>query len=83
MGDLDQGPVACEDDRFDHAILDLLLHDQPGRLWAEAELVRELGSRLAVEDALARLYGVGLIHRLREGFVFATRAAFRSHHLAA
>ncbi len=75
--------VREDDDKFDLAVLDLLLHDRSSGPWAIEELVREIGDRVAVEDALARLYGAGLVHRLQEGFVFATRAAVRATQLAA
>lgn len=74
---------AREDEKFDHAVLDLLLHEDAAGPWAHEELVREIGDRVAVEDALARLYGAGLIHRLGDGFVFPTRAAVRASQLAA
>jgi hypothetical protein len=75
-------PLARDDDKFDQAILGLLLHERPSRPWAEEELVREVGDRIAVDDSLARLYGAGLIHRLDQGFVFPTRAALRADQLA-
>jgi hypothetical protein len=72
--------VAEDDDRIDFAILHLLLGDDVQRPWAVDEVAREIGDPLAVTDALARLYGAGLVHRL-EGFVFATRPALRSGQL--
>jgi hypothetical protein len=75
--------VGNDDERIDHAILGLLLHGQAVGPWAEDELVREIGDRVAVEDALARLHGAGLIHRLAEGFAFPTRAALLGSQLAA
>jgi hypothetical protein len=83
MPDHQQSLPACDDDKFDHAILNLLLHEATLGPWAVEELVREIGDHVAVEDALARLHGVGLIHRLPAGFVFATRAAARATQLAA
>jgi hypothetical protein len=44
------------------------------RPFAVRELVLEIGDPLDVEDALADLHGVGLVHRCGE-FVWATRAA--------
>lgn len=70
-----------EQDKCDHAVLDLLLHGDAAGPWAEEELVREIGDRLAVHDAVARLYGAGLVHRLAENFVFASRAAVRASQL--
>lgn len=73
---------SSEEDRRDHAVLDLLLHGDAAGPWAEEELVREIGDGLAVGDALARLGGAGLVHRLKENFVFASRAALRADRLS-
>ncbi|MGN6870282.1 MAG: hypothetical protein ACTHMY_17980 [Solirubrobacteraceae bacterium] len=62
-------------DRVDRAILGLLLFDPGVPLWAVDELVREIGNPIAVDDSLHHLHRAGLIHRLDQGFVFATRAA--------
>lgn len=70
------------EDKIDQAVLDLLLHADAAGPWAEAELVREIGDDVAVADALARLHGAGLVHHLRENFVFATRAALRADQLS-
>jgi hypothetical protein len=75
--------VVCHEEKFYQAILDLLLRTHDSGPWAIEELVREIGDRVAVDDALARLHGAGLVHRLQEGFVFATRAAIRATQLAA
>lgn len=75
--------VGGDEERIDHAILALLLYGHALGPWAEEELVREIGDRVAVEDALARLHGAGLIHRLAEGFAFPTRAALLGSRLAA
>lgn len=73
---------AADDERLDQAVLDLLLHGEAAGPWAEEELVREIGDRVAVQDALARLHGAGLVHRLAERFVFASRAAVRASRLS-
>ncbi len=44
-------------------------------LWSLEDLGRDLGDRIAVEDAIARLRSAGLIHQTTDGFVFASRAA--------
>ena len=62
-------------------MLDLLLHGEAAGPWAEEELIREIGDRVVVEDALARLFGVGLVHRLAGNFVFPSRAAVRATEL--
>ena len=64
----------------DRAILTLLLDDDSQRPWAVEELARELGDPEETHDALARLHGAGLIHRL-DGFVFASRPAVRGQQL--
>ena len=73
------GEVARDEARWDHTVLDLLVNGE-FRLWSVDEIVREAGNRVAVEDAIARLFGAGLLHRL-ESFVFATRAAIRAWQL--
>ena len=65
----------------DDAVLGLLLYEHPG-LWSVAEVERAMGDRVVAQDSLARLHGAGLVHRLSEGFVFATRAALRGSALA-
>jgi hypothetical protein len=65
-------------DQVDQAILNLLLFEPGLALWAIDEIVREIGSRIAVHDSLGRLQRAGLIHRLDGGFVFASRAAVRA-----
>jgi hypothetical protein len=58
----------------DSGVYGLLIHPDRQRPWSVSELALELGDRLDVEDALARLHGAGLVHRCGE-FVWATRAA--------
>jgi hypothetical protein len=58
----------------DSGVYGLLIQPTQQRPWSVGELVLELGSRIDVEDALARLHGAGLVHRCGE-FVWATRAA--------
>jgi hypothetical protein len=67
---------ADDEDRVDFAVLHLLLHSGSPGLWAVDEVATEVGDRLAVVDAIARLKGAGLIHECGE-FVFASRAAIR------
>ena len=74
-------PARSEEEKCDQAVLDLLLHGEAAGPWAEEELAREIGDLLAVQDALARLYAAGLVHRLAESFVFASRAAVRASQL--
>jgi hypothetical protein len=69
----------CEGDHTETAILGLL--DTDAVPWADEEIVREIGDRVAAVDALASLHGAGLVHRCA-GFVWTTRAARRCEHLA-
>ncbi len=57
----------------DLLVLDMLVNEHAG-LWTIDELKRMYGDPTAVEDVLARLAGLGLVHRI-EDCVFATRAA--------
>jgi hypothetical protein len=72
-------PVAGDEGRIDLAVLSLLLDDH-ARPWSDDEVAREVGDESAARDALARLYGAGLVHRLG-GFVFATRPALHGARL--
>ena len=70
-----------KEDRFseaerERAVLELMLDDPYP--WTVDEIAREIsGERLDAADAVARLQGSGLAHRLGE-FVFPTRAARRA-----
>lgn len=71
----DENPIRSiiqQDAATDSAILGVLLSDTSHRPWSVDEIAREMDSD--PRDALARLYGGGLIHKL-SGFVWATRAA--------
>jgi hypothetical protein len=61
----------------DGNILLWLTQDDAQRPWSVDEIIREYGDRADAIDALARLYGTGLIHRLGE-YVWATRAAIHA-----
>ena len=73
------GHPSTADAQLDARILDLLVHDHIG-LWSIDELQQLMDSPIAVEDSLARLHALGLIHRL-ESYVFASRAAAHVHRL--
>jgi hypothetical protein len=61
----------------DSIIMEWLVDGDAQRPWSVDEVAREHGDRTQTIDALARLNGVGLIHRTGE-FVWATRAAVRA-----
>lgn len=71
----DTTPVEIEL-REDAIVLDVLASAYPALLSLD-EVAREVGDQLVVTDALARLHGAGLVHRL-DGFVWLTRAAVRT-----
>jgi len=53
-------------------LLALTTEDRP---WAINELVRQQGDRIAVIDAIAELDAIGLVNRINERFVCASRVA--------
>jgi hypothetical protein len=71
---MDSPDVLRDASVIESGIYDRLVTPDQQRPWAVRELVLEIGSRIDVEDALARLHGAGLVHRCGE-FVWATRAA--------
>lgn len=71
---MDSANVLRESSVIESGIYDRLVSPDQQRPWAIRELVLEIGSRIDVEDAVASLHSVGLIHRCGE-FVWATRAA--------
>jgi hypothetical protein len=54
-------------------VLELLLGED--RPWALEELAREVGDRVETIDAVADLHGHGLVNRIGDEFVIASRAA--------
>jgi len=60
----------------DLCVLNLMLCDSPWP-WTVDEIACELHTRIGAADAVARLAGMGLVHRFGE-FVFPTRAARRA-----
>jgi hypothetical protein len=83
MDGADAGPTGAEEDTEDRALLTLVLDDPARQPWSLGELERELGSRVVAGDAVRRLHGAGLLHQLREGYVFPSRAAVRAYELLA
>ena len=68
------------DEDRDGLLLGLMLGEAGGYPWSREELVRVIGDRLGVFDAVSRLEETGLVHRLGE-FVFPTVAARRADEL--
>ena len=65
-----------DSDDVDQLILSALLFEPASGPWAIGELVRETRrDPIEIDDSLWRLYRTGVIHRLRDGFVFLSRAA--------
>jgi hypothetical protein len=73
---------AEQEQNTDGTILLLLTLKDAQRPWSVEEVIRELGSRNNAIDAIARLHGVGLIHRTSDDFVWASRAAIRADEIA-
>jgi hypothetical protein len=74
------GREDVSDEDRDGLLLGLMLGEGGGYPWSVEELVRVIGDRLGVFDAVARLQERGLLHRL-DGFVFPTVAARRADEL--
>jgi hypothetical protein len=74
MHDHPNRSVADEERGDDFSVLGLLLRDDPSRPWSVDEVALEIGDPIKAHDAIARLTGAGLVHRL-DKFVFPTRPA--------
>jgi hypothetical protein len=74
----DQDDTRAPGERYDaleQQILYLLTNGLP--IWCPADLGRAMDDPAGVQDAVYGLRTAGLIHQTADGFVFATRAAFR------
>jgi hypothetical protein len=52
------------------------------RTWSIEELTREIGDHVSTLDAVAQLDRVGLLNRVNERFVCASRAALAAEQIA-
>jgi hypothetical protein len=75
----DENPTPTVAERFDAMERDVLYlltgDDLP--IWSVEDLGRDLEAPAGAVDAVRGLHNAGLIHKTSDGFVFATRAAFR------
>jgi hypothetical protein len=69
------------DTTIESGILDRLTYPDDQRPWSVEELIRDIGQRIGVVDAILKLHGLGLIHRTSDDLIFATRAAVRAKEL--
>ncbi len=67
------------EEEIDNTVVSFLL-DKPSWPWSLDEIARELGDRPDAEDAVARLTGTGLVHRIGD-FAFPTRSLRRASEL--
>ncbi|MGE5700824.1 MAG: hypothetical protein ACM3VU_00245 [Arthrospira platensis] len=82
MSDIEPTPTREPDSTsMEAGILDRLTYPDDQRPWSIDELILDVGQRLGVIDAIAKLRGLGLIHRTSDDFIFATRAAVRAKEL--
>jgi predicted transcriptional regulator len=75
----DRRGTGLSDDEIDNTVVSFVL-DGDSWPWSIEEIARELGDRADAEDAVARLAGAGLVHRI-EDFAFPTRSLRRASEL--
>lgn len=77
----DRLPANENPGQIEQAIHGLLIYREEQRPWSIHEIELEIGDSIAVADSIARLKGLGLLHRCGE-FVWATRAALAADEIA-
>ena len=75
----DEQPIPDPAERFDAMERDViyLLTGDDLPIWSVEDIGRDLEDPAGVVDAIRRLHNAGLIHKSSDGYVFATRAAWR------
>lgn len=63
-------------DTLELLVLHLMTGDEQ-QVWSVEDVGRELDDQTGVEDAVTGLRASGLVYQTSDGFVFATRAAWR------
>jgi predicted transcriptional regulator len=72
----DPNPIVAEDNETERELLYLLTGDDLP-LWSIWDLARALDRGKYVKDTIRSLRRNGLVNQTSDGYVFATRAAFR------
>ncbi|MHB1539664.1 MAG: hypothetical protein ACYCUM_14735 [Solirubrobacteraceae bacterium] len=75
----DEQPIPDLAERFDATERDViyLLTGDDLPIWSVEDIGRDLEDPAGVVDAIRGLHNAGLIHKSGDGYVFATRAAWR------
>lgn len=64
-------------DAMERSVVYLLTSEYDLPVWSVDDLGRDLEDSAGVQDAVRGLHNAGLIHKTNDGYVFATRAAWR------